>query len=109
MDHRRVRQQMASLSGRRPNMVNRLESMLGAALLALLLGWHMPKVLAQATATIVGTVQDSNGAVIPNASVTLTSETRGTTFAGLTHATGDFNFSSIPGDTYRITVTMTGF
>ncbi len=77
--------------------------------MALLLIGYLPKTFAQATATIVGRVQDAQGAVVPNASVTLTSETRGTTFSGVSTSTGDFIFPSIPGDTYIITVAMTGF
>ena len=88
---------------------NVLKSIAGATLLALLLIEYMPRVIAQATATIVGMVEDTQGAVVPSADVTLTSETRGTTFKGSSTATGNFIFPSIPGDTYKITVTMTGF
>jgi hypothetical protein len=64
---------------------------------------------AQATATVAGTVNDAQGAVIPGAIVTLTSEGRGTTFRGLTGATGDFVLTNVPGDTYTVSVMMTAF
>jgi len=89
--------------------MKRLKCLTGVGLLALLLVGYAPKALAQATATIVGRVQDAQGSVIPNAAVTLTSETRGTTFSALSTSTGDFSFPSIPGDTYKVTVTMAGF
>ena len=90
-------------------MLNIPKSTVGAALLALLLVGYVPKALAQATATIQGRVQDAQGGVIPNASITLTSETRGTVFTGTSTSSGDFIFPNIPGDTYKIDVSMTGF
>ena len=80
-----------------------------AAILAMALTGLAPSVEAQATATIAGAVRDSQGAAVPAASVTLKSETRGTTFPGTTGPTGDFVFTNIPGDTYTVTVTMSGF
>src|SRR3954464_10298356 len=81
----------------------------GAALLALLLVGYLPKAFAQATATIVGRVQDAQGAVIPKAALTLTSETRGTTFTGTSTSSGDFIFPNIPGDTYKLALSVPGF
>jgi hypothetical protein len=77
-----------------------------AAILALGL---TPSIFAQATATIVGSVKDAQGGVVPNAEVTITSETRGTVFTGTTTAAGDFIFPNIPGDTYTVGVTLSGF
>src|SRR5579864_8619474 len=64
---------------------------------------------AQATATVAGTVSDTQGAVIPGASISLISETRGTTFEAKTGATGDFVITNIPGDTYTVRAAMSGF
>jgi len=83
--------------------------MAGAALLAVLLIGYVPKALAQATATVVGRVQDAQGGVVPAAAVTLTSETRGTVFTTKSTSSGDFTFPNIPGDTYTVAVTLTGF
>jgi len=64
---------------------------------------------AQATATIAGTVKDTQGAVVAGAALTLTSETRGSTFPAVSGSTGDFIITNLPGDTYTVAVTMNGF
>src|SRR5687768_10255023 len=62
------------------------------------------------TGTITGSVRDSQAAVIPGATVTLISATRGTTLATVTTSTdGDYVFPNVPPDTYVIKVTMDGF
>ena len=62
------------------------------------------------TGTITGSVRDPQAAVIPGATVTLISATRGTTLATVTTSTdGDFVFPNVPPDTYVIKVTMDGF
>jgi hypothetical protein len=68
-----------------------------------------PAAYGQATATIVGSIKDAQGGAVPNATVTLTSETRGTTFPGTSTSSGDFIFPNIPGDTYTVSVTLSGF
>src|SRR5688572_31941618 len=46
---------------------------------------------AQTTGTIVGTVKDAQGGIVPGASVTLTSDSRGTRLADVvTDSSGDF-------------------
>ncbi len=64
---------------------------------------------AQQSATIAGSVKDAQGGVIPGATITLVSETRGTTFETQSNESGDFIFSSVPGDTYTVRITMDGF
>ena len=62
------------------------------------------------TGAVYGTVKDAQGAVIPGASVTLTSETRGTQLADVvTNANGDFTFVNVPADRYSLQVSMQGF
>jgi len=62
------------------------------------------------TGTIAGTVKDSQGGVIPGASVTLTSETRGTVSTPVTtNATGDFVFPNLTADTYTVQIEMPSF
>src|ERR1700730_18220157 len=65
--------------------------------------------VAQTTATVAGTVKDAQGGVIPGASVTLLSESRGTSLEAVTNITGDFVLSNVIGDTYTVKVSMDGF
>ena len=90
----------------RPTLTNTFSA---AVLVAVLTLGYTTHASAQATATIVGAVKDTQGAVIAGADVTLTSETRGTAFPAKTSATGDFIFSNIPGDTYTVAVSTEGF
>jgi hypothetical protein len=62
------------------------------------------------TATLVGTVKDAQGAVIPGASVVLTSDTRGVQVGeAITDAQGNFVFPGTMPDTYSVTVKLEGF
>ncbi|MEO7272391.1 MAG: carboxypeptidase-like regulatory domain-containing protein, partial [Vicinamibacterales bacterium] len=62
------------------------------------------------TGAVTGTVKDGQGAVIPGATVTLISETRGTQLPDvISSAEGDFQFVNVPADRYTIQVTMSGF
>ena len=64
---------------------------------------------AQATSTVAGTVKKAEGEVVPNATVIVVSESRGTSVQTQSSATGDFVVTNIPGDTYTIRVVMDGF
>src|SRR5207244_12337699 len=64
---------------------------------------------AQAPATVAGTGKDTQGGSIPGATITLVSESRGTTFDTQSTATGDFVVSNVPGDVYTVRVSMDGF
>src|SRR5438552_5124636 len=68
-------------------------------------------VLAQiTTGTVTGTVRDTQGNVIPGATVVLISETRGTKSApAVTNETGDYVFPNVTPDTYTIEVTLEAF
>ena len=90
-------------------MLKSPKSLAAAALLTVFLVGYLPKAFAQATATVVGRVQDAQGAVVANAPVTLTSETRGTTFKTTSASSGDFIFPNVPGDSYKVEASMTGF
>jgi len=62
------------------------------------------------TGTITGSVKDDQGLPVPGATVTLTSEARGTkTAPAVTNATGDFVIPNVTPDTYTVEVAMTGF
>ena len=62
------------------------------------------------TGTITGTVKDAQGGVIPGATVTLISQTRGTTSVpAVTNATGDFVLPNLTADTYTVQIEMSSF
>ncbi len=58
---------------------------------------------------ISGFVQDATGAVIANASVTLTSTDTGLTLQSRTDASGGYNFSPVRIGNYKVSATATGF
>ena len=68
-------------------------------------------VLAQiTTGNVTGTVKDTQGGIIPGATVVLISETRGTRSApATTNEAGTFVFPNVTADTYAVEVTLDGF
>jgi len=64
---------------------------------------------AQGTGTITGTVQDSTGAVIPNADVTLTNTATKTASHTTTNTNGDYLFAAVPPGTLDLRVASVGF
>jgi hypothetical protein len=69
-----------------------------------------PRLQSQSTfGTILGTVQDASGAVIPGAIVTLVNSGTSAQRVATSDAGGDFVFSNIDVGTYAITVTTQGF
>src|ERR1700747_1567503 len=58
---------------------------------------------------ITGTVQDSTGAVVPNAQVTLVNTDQGFTLEAKTNGSGGYTFSPVRIGHYEITVTAQGF
>jgi len=80
------------------------------AIVLLLLLTIASSVSAQVTGGITGTVIDTQGGVIPGATVTVTSESKGTTLGvAVTNERGVFAFPNIPPDTYTVTVEMPSF
>jgi hypothetical protein len=85
---------------------------LGVAMgvLATLILGSSPLLAQITTGTVAGSVKDPTGAVIPGATVVLTSETRGTKSApAVTNETGDFVFPNVLADTYTVEVSLEGF
>ena len=64
---------------------------------------------AQNTGSIFGTVQDSTGAVIPNADVTTDNSATGATRTVKSNASGEFLVSSLPVGVYTLTVNAPQF
>ncbi len=61
------------------------------------------------TGTILGTVHDSTGAVVPDATVTISDTTKGTVSQYKSDANGDFNAPFLIPGTYNVAVSKSGF
>ena len=77
--------------------------LIGSALLCCVTG------CAQDTATIVGTVTDSSGAVIPGAKVTVSNPEKGFTRQLSTNRAGEYTAAKVPTGDYVITAENVGF
>jgi hypothetical protein len=73
------------------------------------IGFLAPALHAQFSASLAGTVTDSSGAVIPNATVTLTNPANGTQRVTTANGNGYYNFSELGPGTYSVKVTAKGF
>jgi hypothetical protein len=78
-------------------------------LLILILAPHRASAEGSNSGTVRGTVTDPTGAVIPGAAVHLINEVSGLDRTVSTDATGQFFFSNIPFNPYRISVSASGF
>src|SRR5258708_22216026 len=59
--------------------------------------------------TVTGVVVDPNGAVVPNASVTIANSVTGYTRVVNTDKDGGFRFDNVPLNNYQVSVSATGF
>ena len=77
---------------------------------AAMLSMAAPSLIAQTvTGSIVGTIRDQQGAVIPNARVSARSEGTGLERVAVTDASGGFLIVSIPAGSYDVTASASGF
>lgn len=77
-------------------------------LLAFVLGCVQAR--AQATqGSVIGTVKDPNGSVVPDAMVTLTNTAEGTQRTTRTSTVGDYQFLDVKAGQYQIEIIATGF
>ena len=74
-----------------------------------LLGNPSPSAAQTVSGRILGTVRDSQGAVMPNVSVTAKSLETGTERTTTSDASGGFSISSVPAGVYQVTGTAPGF
>ncbi|MGA3335249.1 MAG: carboxypeptidase regulatory-like domain-containing protein [Terracidiphilus sp.] len=77
--------------------------------LAMVLAAFSASAQSGSAGVVRGTVADPSGAVIPGATVDLTHATSGYNRTAATDATGQFSFTNVPFDPYRIQVTAKGF
>src|SRR5712691_10597031 len=80
-----------------------------ASLLVLLAVTETAAFAQTGTSGISGTVRDSTGAVVPNATVTAMNEATGLTYTQSTTDSGLFAFTSLPVGNYTITIEKQGF
>src|SRR5580704_4907450 len=64
---------------------------------------------ADVTGSIIGYVRDSSGAVLPNATLTVTQTSTGYTRTATTDASGQYSILALPPGTYRLTASNAGF
>jgi len=86
--------------------LRRVRALLGGMLLMLVLGLATR---AQDTGYISGTVTDKSGAAVSGAAVTLTNLAGSITRTTTSNADGAYVIAGLPGDTYNLTVTLSGF
>ena len=88
--------------------MRRIAPCLALALLFVCVG--VPSTFAQeTTGTIVGTVTDDSGAVLPGVTVVATHVPTGRTYQFVTSATGAYTATLLPGGAYSVAFTLTGF
>lgn len=64
---------------------------------------------AQISGSVVGTVLDASGAVVPHANITLTNVATNVTQSTVTSESGDFRFAIVPVGQYRLVAEQSGF
>jgi len=92
-------------------MTNRFSrSLWPILLLALCFAFFTATAFAQANSgDLVGTVFDSSGAAIPNATVVATEDTTGVRTTAQTNASGAYRFTNLPAGRYTVTASASGF
>ena len=92
------------------SLLRGLKGFVGLALVASVITAHPAILRAQTTsASVSGTVQDSQGGVLPGVTVTLTSRTQGNVLTAVTDEGGRFVFPIVRPDTYSLQVALQGF
>ena len=82
---------------------------LTCTLSALLLCFALSSFGQAVNATLLGTVTDASGAVVPNAKVTITEVNTGVGRSGQTNESGNYTFPNLPPGQYSVTVEAAGF
>lgn len=78
--------------------------------LGFLFSSHVPVALGQAVyGSVIGTVTDPSGAAVPNAKVTVTSQTKDVSTTATTNESGNYDVTHLIPDVYKISVEGSGF
>src|SRR3989475_7079361 len=96
---------MARGTGIRLHMVGRV----GTAIVALIALGTCLSLAQTSTATILGSVKDTTGALIPGASITVKHTETGLTRTAISSETGDYNVPLLPIGAYELATVMPGF
>ena len=81
-----------------------------ALLVVVILVLAAPAAAQLTTGTLTGTLKDPQGGVIPGATVTLVSDTKGTAMSpGFTGTSGDFFIANVAPDSYTLQIELPGF
>src|ERR1700733_116534 len=64
---------------------------------------------AGATGTVLGTVTDTSGAILPNVKITVTNTATNATVNTESNSAGDFTAPSLPPGTYTVSAQIAGF
>src|SRR6476469_9728509 len=82
----------------------------GLLILTILLCAGIPRASAQFdTATVVGTVKDTSGAIVPDAKVTLTNTETGVNVVRTTTSDGNYEFATVRPGIYLVAAEKSGF
>jgi len=81
----------------------------GWGTVALIVVSALPAAAQTTSGGVTGTVHDEQGAAIPSATATLTSDTRGTVLTAGINGSGNFVFATVPPGTYTLNVKADGF
>ena len=80
-----------------------------AVIAILLVPWPSALRAQAVSGTILGSVQDTTGAAVPGASVTIVNNETGLTRAATTTSAGEYDVPSLPPGTYHVSAEMKGF
>jgi hypothetical protein len=82
---------------------------LNLALLFLLVGFAATSFSQNATTSLRGVIKDASGAVVPGATISISSAATGQKYIATSGGSGEYNFIQIPPAKYTITVNAPGF
>lgn len=85
-----------------------LQSLIAVAI-AIIALWASPGYSQVVTATLVGTVKDPSGAVVPGARITATNTATGITHSTVTDSSGNYSISQLQPGSYKVSARFQGF